>query len=106
MVSDPAPPGCLLIEDSSRVPSYSQCLTPRRQLLLTRPSEHTTSDSPTRTQTYQKGIAVAAAYKMALVRDPYFWKRFSTAVHLDEEAKVIPSEASTPVSETYVHPAL
>lgn len=24
---------------------------------------------------------------MALVRDPYFWKRFSTAVHLDEEAK-------------------
>ncbi|KAJ5121059.1 uncharacterized protein N7515_009020 [Penicillium bovifimosum] len=24
---------------------------------------------------------------MALVRDPYFWKRFSTAVHLDEESK-------------------
>lgn len=24
---------------------------------------------------------------MALVRDPYFWKRFSRAVHLDEEAK-------------------
>ncbi|KAJ5177347.1 uncharacterized protein N7500_000046 [Penicillium coprophilum] len=24
---------------------------------------------------------------MALVRDPYFWKRFSTAVHMDEESK-------------------
>jgi len=24
---------------------------------------------------------------MALVRDPYFWKRFSTAVHQDDEAK-------------------
>ncbi|KAJ5621898.1 hypothetical protein N7528_005130 [Penicillium herquei] len=36
---------------------------------------------------------------MALVRDPYFWKRFSTAVHLDEEAKGIPSEVSTPSSE-------
>lgn len=24
---------------------------------------------------------------MALVRDPYFWKRFSKAVHQDEEAK-------------------
>ncbi|KAJ5730902.1 uncharacterized protein N7483_005410 [Penicillium malachiteum] len=36
---------------------------------------------------------------MALVRDPYFWKRFSTAVHLDEEAKGIPSEVSTPASE-------
>ncbi|KAJ5782063.1 hypothetical protein N7457_003837 [Penicillium paradoxum] len=26
---------------------------------------------------------------MALVRDPCFWKRFSTAVHMDEEAKVV-----------------
>lgn len=25
---------------------------------------------------------------MAIVRDPYFWKRFSTAVHLDEEKTV------------------
>ncbi|CAI7663352.1 hypothetical protein N7509_008004 [Penicillium cosmopolitanum] len=24
---------------------------------------------------------------MALVRDPYFWKRFSTAVHRDDQAK-------------------
>ncbi|PYH53613.1 uncharacterized protein BO96DRAFT_344762 [Aspergillus niger CBS 101883] len=24
---------------------------------------------------------------MALVRDPAFWKRFSAAIHLDEEAK-------------------
>lgn len=24
---------------------------------------------------------------MALVRDPAFWKRFSAAMHLDEEAK-------------------
>ncbi|KAJ5580269.1 uncharacterized protein N7459_006254 [Penicillium hispanicum] len=35
---------------------------------------------------------------MALVRDPYFWKRFSTAVHLDEEAKGI-SDVESPVSE-------
>ncbi|CAI7596578.1 unnamed protein product [Penicillium glandicola] len=26
---------------------------------------------------------------MALVRDPYFWKRFSTAVHMDEESKAV-----------------
>ncbi|KAJ5558012.1 hypothetical protein N7535_009503 [Penicillium sp. DV-2018c] len=32
---------------------------------------------------------------MALVRDPYFWKRFSTAVHLDEEAKA--SEQNSPI---------
>ncbi|KAJ5632080.1 hypothetical protein N7490_008419 [Penicillium lividum] len=35
---------------------------------------------------------------MALVRDPYFWKRFSTAVHLDAVAKGIP-EIETPVTE-------
>lgn len=38
---------------------------------------------------------------MALVRDPYFWKRFSTAVHLDEEAKGV-SDVESPVSEKYV----
>ncbi|KAJ5251118.1 hypothetical protein N7489_001528 [Penicillium chrysogenum] len=26
---------------------------------------------------------------MALVRDPYFWKRFSTAVHMDEELRAV-----------------
>ncbi|KAJ5951669.1 uncharacterized protein N7479_010082 [Penicillium vulpinum] len=26
---------------------------------------------------------------MALVRDPCFWKRFSTAVHMDEESKAV-----------------
>ncbi|EKV11614.1 amidase signature enzyme [Penicillium digitatum] len=26
---------------------------------------------------------------MALVRDPYFWKRFSTAVHQDEESRAV-----------------
>ncbi|KAJ5807638.1 hypothetical protein N7447_011094 [Penicillium robsamsonii] len=26
---------------------------------------------------------------MALVRDPYFWKRFSAAVHMDEESKAV-----------------
>lgn len=33
---------------------------------------------------------------MALVRDPYFWKRFSTAVHLEEEGKS-DHESATPV---------
>ncbi|KAJ5273805.1 hypothetical protein N7478_008930 [Penicillium angulare] len=38
---------------------------------------------------------------MALVRDPYFWKRFSTAVHLDEESNGSPTkmEMDTPTSE-------
>lgn len=41
---------------------------------------------------------------MALVRDPYFWKRFSTAVHLDEEAKGTPeAEIITPITEKYVY---
>lgn len=41
---------------------------------------------------------------MALVRDPYFWKRFSTAVRLDEEAKGAPeAEIITPMTEKYVH---
>ncbi|KAJ5109455.1 hypothetical protein N7456_006130 [Penicillium angulare] len=39
---------------------------------------------------------------MALVRDPYFWKRFSTAVHLDEEAN--PAKMETPTSEKCVYP--
>lgn len=26
---------------------------------------------------------------MALVRDPYFWKRFSAAVHMDEESRAV-----------------
>ncbi|KAJ5606780.1 hypothetical protein N7537_003399 [Penicillium hordei] len=26
---------------------------------------------------------------MALVRDPYFWKRFSAAVHMDEESRAL-----------------
>ncbi|KAJ5876321.1 uncharacterized protein N7529_001905 [Penicillium soppii] len=30
---------------------------------------------------------------MALVRDPFFWKRFSTAVHLDEESKAVDLES-------------
>jgi len=33
---------------------------------------------------------------MAAVRDPAFWKRFSTAVHLDEAA----SQPSTPITST------
>lgn len=40
---------------------------------------------------------------MALVRDPYFWKRFSTAVHLDQEAKGTPEEIVSPITEKYVH---
>ncbi|KAI9830552.1 MAG: hypothetical protein M1819_005510 [Sarea resinae] len=31
---------------------------------------------------------------MALVRDPAFWRRFSVAVHLDEEKGVSPTMAS------------
>jgi hypothetical protein len=39
---------------------------------------------------------------MAMVRDPAFWKRFSTAVHLDEEAQ---AQASTPgLKHQYVEP--
>ncbi|KAF3384430.1 hypothetical protein F1880_001819 [Penicillium rolfsii] len=37
---------------------------------------------------------------MALVRDPYFWKRFSTAVHLQEESSKCDSECATPVKES------
>ncbi|KAJ5484605.1 hypothetical protein PEX1_074350 [Penicillium expansum] len=32
---------------------------------------------------------------MALVRDPYFWKRFSTAVHMDEESKAVEQRTHT-----------
>ncbi|KAJ5757201.1 uncharacterized protein N7511_007383 [Penicillium nucicola] len=32
---------------------------------------------------------------MALVRDPCFWKRFSTAVHMDEEAKAVDQGTQT-----------
>ncbi|GLI82138.1 hypothetical protein PoHVEF18_010539 [Penicillium ochrochloron] len=35
---------------------------------------------------------------MALVRDPYFWKRFSTAVHQEEESKS-ELECATPIKE-------
>lgn len=34
---------------------------------------------------------------MALVRDPYFWKRFSTAVHQEEEAKSDLESAASPI---------
>ncbi|KAJ5481111.1 hypothetical protein N7539_007005 [Penicillium diatomitis] len=34
---------------------------------------------------------------MALVRDPYFWKRFSTAVHLQEVESRSNSECISPV---------
>ncbi|KAI9372118.1 hypothetical protein BJX61DRAFT_543002 [Aspergillus egyptiacus] len=33
---------------------------------------------------------------MALVRDPFFWRRFSRAVHLDEEVKSPPTEEKQP----------
>ncbi|KAJ5895628.1 hypothetical protein N7495_007319 [Penicillium taxi] len=36
---------------------------------------------------------------MALVRDPYFWKRFSTAVHLSENAKHGAGGLESPTSE-------
>lgn len=36
---------------------------------------------------------------MALVRDPMFWRRFSRAIHLDEEAKALsPHPESKPVA--------
>ncbi|PLB37599.1 uncharacterized protein BDW47DRAFT_106478 [Aspergillus candidus] len=36
---------------------------------------------------------------MALVRDPMFWRRFSRAIHLDEEAKGLsPPNESKPVA--------
>ncbi|KAJ9491839.1 hypothetical protein VN97_g1384 [Penicillium thymicola] len=36
---------------------------------------------------------------MALVRDPYFWKRFSTAVHMDEESKAVDQGGQTKQDE-------
>jgi hypothetical protein len=32
---------------------------------------------------------------MTLVRDQFFWKRFSTAVHMDEEAKAVDQGTQT-----------
>ncbi|KAJ5981805.1 hypothetical protein N7499_009139 [Penicillium canescens] len=37
---------------------------------------------------------------MALVRDPFFWKRFSTAVHMDEEAKAVDQGTQTTPAPT------
>jgi hypothetical protein len=39
---------------------------------------------------------------MALVRDPWFWKRFSKAVHLDEVVKS-PAEEKEPTIWSYVN---
>ncbi|KAL4791357.1 hypothetical protein BDV19DRAFT_393222 [Aspergillus venezuelensis] len=41
---------------------------------------------------------------MALVRDPFFWKRFSRAVHLDDEIKT-PQEEKQPSiwSDDWLH---
>lgn len=35
---------------------------------------------------------------MSVVRDPYFWKRFSVAVHQDEEAAIQSTVASPKAS--------
>jgi hypothetical protein len=40
---------------------------------------------------------------MALVRDPLFWKRFSRAVHLDEEAKAAAQNKSPAHSYVLLH---
>ncbi|EPS31005.1 hypothetical protein POX_b02005 [Penicillium oxalicum] len=37
---------------------------------------------------------------MALVRDPYFWKRFSTAVHLQEIEAKSDAECISPVRKS------
>lgn len=34
---------------------------------------------------------------MALVRDPWFWRRFSRAVHLDEEVRTPTEEKQTTI---------
>lgn len=39
-------------------------------------------------------------YKMAVVRDPQFWRRFSMAVHLDEEKGAIADHISTSTSSS------
>ncbi|GFF42741.1 conserved hypothetical protein [Aspergillus udagawae] len=39
---------------------------------------------------------------MALVRDPLFWKRFSRAVHLDEEAKAAAQNRSLVHSDNWI----
>ncbi|KAI9707964.1 MAG: hypothetical protein M1820_004383 [Bogoriella megaspora] len=36
---------------------------------------------------------------MALIRDPAFWRRFSTAVHLDAASKELPSMTTTITSD-------
>jgi len=40
---------------------------------------------------------------MALIRDPAFWRRFSVAVHLDEEAGTHPTMASPSSSHELKH---
>ena len=42
---------------------------------------------------------------MANIRDPAFWKRFSIAVHLDEESPKMQSSGII-VNESYVHLSL
>ncbi|KAF2662036.1 hypothetical protein K491DRAFT_687020 [Lophiostoma macrostomum CBS 122681] len=39
---------------------------------------------------------------MAMVRDPAFWKRFSLAVHLDEEAQAQASRPELKHSESWL----
>lgn len=60
-------------------PQYSPQPSPLQQVQFTRPL----SQPP---------------QEMGLVRDPQFWKRFSTAVHMAEEGSVDP--ASTPGTRT------
>ena len=40
---------------------------------------------------------------MATIRDPAFWRRFSVAVHLDEEASTRPTMASPSLSPELKH---
>ncbi|OJJ08637.1 hypothetical protein ASPVEDRAFT_111956, partial [Aspergillus versicolor CBS 583.65] len=39
---------------------------------------------------------------MALVRDPWFWRRFSRAVHLDEEVRTPTEEKETAILDNWL----
>ncbi|CAG7940018.1 unnamed protein product [Penicillium salamii] len=40
---------------------------------------------------------------MALVRDPCFWKRFSTAVHMDEESKAADQQTKKQDTQSWLY---
>jgi len=57
----------------------------------------------TKQQLTPKRNLIYQTSNMAVVRDPSFWKRFSMAVHLDEERNAAVSSSDRPeLKHTYV----